>query len=84
MMPVNDEKTSVLGDALSTVKTKVSGAAATVSGLFNQPAPGAAGSSAGGSMMMPLLVVGAVGFAAFKFLPNLFKKGRGSRPTSRR
>ena len=82
-------KKSVLGDLLTSVKTKAAAMSDSASDLFTVGAPqkeAAVSTSSTGlpTWLIPVVLVAAVAFVAVKFLPKLFKKGRGSRPTSRR
>jgi hypothetical protein len=80
-------KTSVLGDALAATQAKASSVASRVNDAFATSYQAVSGSPAPSglpSWLMPLALVAAIGYVAVKWLPKLFKKGRGTRSVTRR
>ncbi len=81
-------KMSGVSDLLTSVRGKMTDLVQSPGQVFIRSAPASGGTSSSSSALpswlMPLVVVVALGFAAVKFLPKVFKKGRGSRSVTKR
>ena len=84
---------SILGGLLGSVKKAASSVTDSTTQLFTASPAAADATLAGGSpaaksalpsWLVPVALLAAVAFAAVKFLPKVFKKGRGTRSTTRR